>query len=334
MQFLLVPAAGSTDRTVEICHRFQAEYPEQIRVIEGPTGSKAGDINYAWDKVNTPFVLLLDADESASTAFLSRALGVLKNSPDIGIVQARKVAQDHSETWMSRFISSERRVETWINHQFIHDTLAASHFAGSAAVLRHEVPQDVGKWSTQALTEDIDLTLRLYLQTDWEISYQSQLTVTNLTPSTILDLIRQRRRWARGWVEATWRYTRELIRSRNTLGWKQTAGILWELFSTVGAPLYLVSIAVTIFVFAGLGPSPPLILSLLLALALLPARGLIFLYAAYQDPITPIQMRGSRVVEIVAFAYVWIALLWMIQLHVLYLQLAGATKKWEVTSKE
>lgn len=332
LQFLVVPAANSTDGTVEVANEYQARYPDRIRVLEGTTGTKAGDLNRAWEAIDTSFVLLLDADEITDLVFVSRALSVLNESPDVGIVQARKVRR-YADTWMARFISAERRVETWINHQFINNLCAASHFAGSAAVIRHEAPQDIEGWSTQALTEDIDFTVRLYVETDWRIEYRSQLAVYNLPPATLLDLIRQRRRWARGWVEVTWRYTRDLIRSRHSLGWRKTVGLLWELFATISAPLYLVSIAVTIFILAGIGPPLPLWVAIFLAVLLLPARGLIFAYAAWHDPIAPVQRKVTRIPAVILFAYLWICLTWLIQLHVLYLQLAGAAKRWEVTNK-
>ena len=333
LQFLLVPAGNSTDETVELAEEYQASYPERIRVVEGTTGSKAGDLNQVWGEIETPYVLLLDADETANLSFVSQALSILRESPDVGIVQGRKVARHPSESWMARFVTAERRLNTWIDHQFINDVLGASHFAGSAAVVRHEAPQDIGGWSTRTLTEDIDLTVRLYVYTEWDIAYRSQMTIGNLKPATTVDLIRQRRRWARGWVEVTWRYTGEIIRSRESVGRIRSVGLLWELFTTVGAPFYLVSIAITGFVFAGLGPTLPVTVALALAILLFPARGLSFSYAAVSDPTIPVRRNLRQIAEVWLHAYLWILLLWVIQLHVIYLQLAGAPKRWKVTDK-
>lgn len=331
---LLVPAASSTDSTVEIAHDYQDSFPDRIRVFEGTTGSKAGDLNEAWNAIDTPFVLLLDADEIADFVSVSHALTRLQEAPDVGIVQARKVPRRPHGSWRTWFISSERRIATWINHQVVNDLFDAAHFAGSAALMRHDVPLDVDGWETQALTEDIDLTVRVNLETDWRIDYCSHLTVNNLPPATMLDLIRQRRRWARGWMEVTWRYTRDIIRSRHELGRPKTVGLLWELFSTVAAPFYLISPAVTVFVFVGLGPSVPTMVAIILAVFLLPARGIYFAYAAATDPIIPVRRNIFGILKIFVSAYLWILFLWIMQLHVLYLQLAGAPKQWEATAKE
>lgn len=331
---LLVPAANSTDSTVEIAHDYQDSYPDRIRVFEGTTGSKAGDLNSAWKAIDTPLVLLLDADEIADFVSVSHALERLQESPDVGIVQARKVPRRPHDSWRTWFISSERRIATWINLQAINDLFNAAHFAGSAALMRYDVPLDVDGWETQALTEDIDLTVRLNLETDWQIDYCSHLAVNNSPPATMLDLIRQRRRWARGWVEVTWRYTRDIIRSRHKLGRLKTVGLLWELFSTVAAPFYLILPAVTVFVFVGLGPPLPTMVAIPLAVFLLPARGVYFAYAAVLDPIIPVRRNLLGIVKVTVSAYLWIFFLWIMQLHILYLQLAGAPKQWEVTAKE
>jgi cellulose synthase/poly-beta-1,6-N-acetylglucosamine synthase-like glycosyltransferase len=46
----------------------------------------------------------------------------------------------------------------------MYDVSGASHFPGSAALLGHVVPLAVEGWSDETLTEDLALTLRLYLE--------------------------------------------------------------------------------------------------------------------------------------------------------------------------
>jgi len=91
LQLLLVPAAGSTDQTMEIAETYRDRYPGRIRIVEGVAGSKAGDLNHAWSAIATRYVLLLDADEIADLQFVSRAVDLLQRNEDIGIVQARKL---------------------------------------------------------------------------------------------------------------------------------------------------------------------------------------------------------------------------------------------------
>ncbi|MEF8800862.1 MAG: glycosyltransferase family 2 protein [Halolamina sp.] len=330
---LLVPAEKSTDRTVAIAEEYREQHPDRVRVIEGTTGSKAGDINLAWEYIDTPYVLLLDADETVDAAFVARGLAVLEDSPSVGIVQGRKVERYPYDTGLARFVSGERRLSTWIDHPFMHDVFGASHFAGSAALLRHEVPLAVDGWSDETLTEDIDLTLRLYLDTDWRVRYVPGMVAWTLNPKSVLALVRQRRRWARGWVSALATHGVDILRAGRRLGWTRSVGLLWLLFTAVNAPLYTVFPALVVVWLLGLAPTIPLWLAVGLAIFILPVRAISFGYAALRDPVIPIRARPLRIVELLVHAYLWIPMYWLIQLHALYLQLSGAPKIWEGTEK-
>lgn len=334
LQFLLVPAARSTDGTQERMHEVQDDYPDRVRVVEATGGSKAADLNAAWDHVETPYVLVLDADETVGPAFVTRALRILTARPDIGIVQGRKVTTDAGASRLSRFISGERQHSTLLDHPFDADVLAAGHFAGSGAVLRRQVLPDVGGFSTDTLTEDIDLTVRLYLQTDWDVTYVPEMVVHELIPGTWTSLFGQRERWARGWAQVASRHLGDVLRSWRQLGPRRTLGLSWVLFLALSAPVYMLFPALalpTLALDVSLGLSLPVVVALIVFL--IPERAVSFAYAVFRDPATPEQTTLRRIVATVATAYLWIAFGWIIQIHSLYLLLAGAPQAWTVTRK-
>lgn len=333
LSVLLVPAEKSTDRTVAIAEEYRERYPDRVRVIEGTSGSKAGDLNLAWEHIDTPYVLLLDADETVDAAFVTRGLAVLEDSPSVGIVQGRKVERYPYESGLARFVSVERRHSTWMDHPFMHDVFGASHFAGSAALLRYEVPLAVDGWSDETLTEDIDLTLRLYLDTSWRVRYVPEMIALTLNPKSVLALVRQRRRWARGWVSALATHGVDILRNGRRLGWIRSVGLMWLLFTAVNAPLYTVFPALVVGWLLGLAPTVPFWLVVSLAIIVIPARVITFGYAALRDPEIPVRARPLSIVELLVHTSLWIPMTWFIQLHALYLQLSGAPKIWEGTEK-
>ena len=334
LQFLLVPAARSTDGTKELMYTVQDDYPDRVRVAEATGGSKAADLNAAWDHVETPYALILDADETVTPAFVTRALGILTAQPDIGIVQGRKVATDADASRLSRFISPDRQHSTWIDHRFHADFLSTAHFAGSAAVLRREVLTDVDGFSTGTLTEDIDLTVRLYLETDWDITYVPEMIAHELLPATRKSLFGQRERWTRGWAQVAGRHLSNVFRSWRHLGPRRSIGLSWVLLLALSAPVYAIFPALALPTLA-LDVSLGLSLSVVVALTvfIIPERVISFAYAVFCDPALSIPMTPRRIVETVAIAYLWIIFGWILQLHSLYLQLAGAPQAWIVTSK-
>ncbi|MFC6721604.1 glycosyltransferase [Natrialbaceae archaeon GCM10025896] len=329
----MVPAEKSTDRTVAIAEEYRERYPDRVRVIEGTSGSKAGDLNLAWEHIDTPYVLLLDADETVDAAFVARGLDVLEDSPSVGIVQGRKVERYPYDSGLARFVSVERRHSTWMDHPFMHDVFGASHFAGSAALLRYEVPLAVDGWSDETLTEDIDLTLRLYLDTSWRVRYVPGMVARTLNPKSVLTLVRQRRRWARGWVSALATHGVDILRNGRRLGWIRSVGLIWLLFTAVNAPLYTVFPALVVGWLLGLAPTVPFWLVVSLAIIVIPARVIAFGYAALRDPEIPVRARPLSIAELLVHTSLWIPMTWFIQLHALYLQLSGAPKIWEGTEK-
>ena len=330
---LLVPAAKSTDDTVSVAYEYRDEYPEQVTVVEGTSGSKAGDLNAAWQHVETPYVLLLDADETVDREFLARGLAHLRADPTLGVIQGRKAARYPDANRLARFVSAERQHSTWVEHPFLNDVFGAAHFAGSAAIFRREVPPALDGWSPKMLTEDIELTLRLYLRTDWRVGYDRRMVARELNPTTYRALIRQRVRWARGWAQVTSHHGVDLIRSWRHLGARRTFGLCWLLFSSVSAPFYTVFLALFLLAAIGFGVALPTALAVGLALVLFPARGISIGTATLRDPAIEFPRSPYRTARMFLEAYLWIPVGWVIQLHALYLQLAGAPGIWHVTTK-
>ena len=53
---------GSTDRSLEICEQFKADYPEIIRIFTKPNGGKASALNFGIQHTNAEYVVCIDAD--------------------------------------------------------------------------------------------------------------------------------------------------------------------------------------------------------------------------------------------------------------------------------
>jgi cellulose synthase/poly-beta-1,6-N-acetylglucosamine synthase-like glycosyltransferase len=200
--------------------------------------------------------------------------------------------------------------------------------------VRREAVQDIEGFATDMLTEDIDLTVRLYLETDWELVYEPDMIIRELNPETWQSLIRQRERWARGWAQVATRHLEDIGRSPRKLGLRRTIGLCWELFTAISSPVYTLLPAFVIF-WLFITETPVLVFSSqLFTLYLLVERGVSFFVAAYLDPDLPHPEKLRTVVATGIYGYAWMLFGWVIQLHSLYLELAGATGFWDVTEKQ
>lgn len=332
LPFILVPAVRSTDGTIEIMEETQKAHSERVRIVKGTTGSKAGDLNRAWQHIETPYVLVLDADETVGTEFVCRGLARLEKDLSVGIVQGRKVAASPISDAFRRFVTIERQHSTLLDHSLVADIFDAGHFAGSSAILRREVPVDVMGFDPSYLTEDIEFTLRLYLQTKWELAYDTEMIAREINPQDWDALFRQRERWARGWAQVATQYGSGTLRSWQHIGGKKAIALSWLLFTAVSAPIFTLLPAVSLHWYLGLAPQTSPTVALIIAMVLLPERGISFVYTTIRDPV--IETSAGRVVESMVFAYTWILFTWLVQLHSLYLQLSGTEEIWHRTAKD
>jgi biofilm PGA synthesis N-glycosyltransferase PgaC len=81
---------------------------------------------------------------------------------------------------------------------------------------------EVGYWSSETVTEDVDISWKMQLAY-WGILYEPRALCWILVPETVRGLWRQRLRWARGGIEAALRYRRTMF------GW--TKRRMWPVFT-------------------------------------------------------------------------------------------------------
>ena len=331
-RFLLVASTRSQDDTVAVCERFAREHPDRVAVLAADGGSKAADLNLAWRHIRTDLVLMLDADELVDEAAVRHGLARMRADPSLAVVQGRKVSQDAEGTPLARFVSTERRHSTLLD-QLMHGNLGSAHFAGSAALLRKRAVEDAGGWTEETMTEDIEFTLRLHLRTGWRITYEPRMVVLEADPETAEQLVRQRTRWARGWMQCFTAYFDEIPRRRARLGSRRTAGLMWLLFTAVSAPLMAILPAMVLMRAMGIPSLLPYAIGVAVACFVLPARLVGYTYAALTDPVIPVPRTPRRLAELVGHAYAWILFGWVVHFHALYLELSSAPRVWYVTRK-
>ena len=72
--------------------------------------------------------------------------------------------------------------------------------SGLVAAFRRTALQDVGYWSLDMVTEDIDISWSLQLRR-WDVRYEPNALCYILMPETLDGLWSQRLRWAQGGIE-------------------------------------------------------------------------------------------------------------------------------------
>ena len=90
--------------------------------------------------------------------------------------------------------------------------------SGVVSAFRKSALHRIGYWTTDMITEDIDVSWRLQLN-HWEVRYEPNALCWILMPETFAGLWRQRLRWAQGGMEVFKRYFKHLFKWRSRRMW-------------------------------------------------------------------------------------------------------------------
>ena len=80
---------------------------------------------------------------------------------------------------------------------------------GSCQFIRRTLLNELGGWDETSLTEDVELALRL-VEKNHQIKYAEDVCCGQETPNGFRDLVKQRVRWYRGYMETALKYGRLL----------------------------------------------------------------------------------------------------------------------------
>ncbi len=122
--------------------------------------------------------------------------------------------------------------------------------SGVIAAFRKSALHDVGYWSVDMITEDIDITWKLHLRC-WTVHFEPNALCWILMPETLKGLWRQRLRWAQGGAETALRYWRVLGH------WKMRR--MWPLLIEYWISLawsYTFCLAIVLWVVGKVAPLP------------------------------------------------------------------------------
>ncbi len=195
--YLWVIDDASDDAMPQILERLKGEFP-RLRVVTRTAGSRPGKsaaLNEALPLAKGDVIAVFDADAYVAPDFFQLMLPVL--APEgVGAVQAQKRIYLHQEGFLVECQSSEYALDTYF--QMGRDLIGgAVELRGNGQLIKRSALIDVGGWNNRAITDDLDLTMRL-LVNKWDVRFSPHAHVWEEGVTTWKSLIRQRRRWAEG----------------------------------------------------------------------------------------------------------------------------------------
>ncbi len=224
-------------------------HPElRLLRVEG-SHSKAENINAALEIVTGEVTCILDADHHPAPDCFFRAWRWLERQYDV--VQGRNVIRNHSSNLLTQNIAVEFESLYGVSHPAKSFLADSTIFGGSNGYWRTSVLKQI-RFNPSMLTEDIDATMRTLLS-GYHIVHDRSIIATELAPEEFNSFWFQRKRWAQGWLEVSFKYQRRVWKSKNFTLWQKFYWtyllyycVVYSLFALQILPLIL-----SLFLFHG-----------------------------------------------------------------------------------
>jgi cellulose synthase/poly-beta-1,6-N-acetylglucosamine synthase-like glycosyltransferase len=179
-----------------LCRELGIEYRHRTH----RRGFKAGALNDGTAALapDVPFVAIVDADYTVDPSFLQATVPLFVD-PSIAWVQTPQSYRNESESAFTRLYSL---ADAYFYHviQRVRAAADSSIFCGTMGVLRREAVRAVGGWDEGCITEDAELSLRLYAA-GWRSVYLPTVLGSGLAPDRFPVLRSQFSRWAFGGLQ-------------------------------------------------------------------------------------------------------------------------------------
>ena len=185
----------------------------------GNEHAKAGNLNHAFSVTSGDLVLQLDADHVPLPNILDRLLGYF-NDERVAFVQS---PQDFYNTDSFTHVVNDEGRQMWEENRLFFsliqpgkDRMNAAFFCGSCGVLRRSAFDEIGGFSTQTITEDMETSMLLHAR-GWKSFYHGETLAYGLAPASAAQYHVQRLRWGQG--------SMQMLRKMNPLFMK---GLSWQ----------------------------------------------------------------------------------------------------------
>ncbi len=237
---------GSTDQTAGLLETLTVQH-ERLRVIHlANNAGKAMALRTGALAANGEFLVCIDGDALLDKRATHWLVHHFEHGPRVGAVTGNPRIRNRSTLLGKLQVGEFSSIIGLIKRaQRIYGRIFT--VSGVIAAYRKQALQQAGYWSTDIVTDDIDISWRMQLQ-HWDIRYEPNALCWILMPESFRGLWRQRLRWAVGGMQVFWRYAGTLLRWRHRRFWgvwlEFLISALWAHAMTLVIALFLLGLVV------------------------------------------------------------------------------------------
>lgn len=197
---ILVINDGSSDRTAEIVTRAAAS-DGRLRLFNVPAGEggrgKSRALNLGLRQTDAEYVAVYDADNTPDASALKYLMANMLMDNSLGAVLGKFRTVNRDRNLLTRFINIETLSFQSMLQAGRWKLFRISTLPGTNFVVRHSLLDALGGWDEEAITEDSELSIRIYMEGQ-RIKYVPYSVTYEQEPETWRVWTRQRTRWVQG----------------------------------------------------------------------------------------------------------------------------------------
>ncbi len=213
---IIVINDGSSDRTEEIVREF-ARMDRRIKILNIPeeeSGRGKGEaLNRGLKVSKNDVIAVYDADNIPEPESLYKLCGALISQKNLAACVGKFRAYNKEKNLLTKLINIESIVFQWIIQAGRWFFMKISFIPGTNFVVWKSIIEDLGGWDKNALTEDSELTFRIY-EKGYRIKFLPVVASWEQEPEKLGTWFRQRTRWAMGNSYIISKHLKKIFRKR------------------------------------------------------------------------------------------------------------------------
>lgn len=248
---IIVINDGSMDGTASIVGDFASKDP-RVKIYNVPVGEggrgKSRALNLGMTRATADYIAVYDADNTPEPNALRYLMAQLLLHPELGAVLGKFRTVNRKRNILTRFINIETLSFQSILQAGRWKLFRVATLPGTNFVVRRNLLEQIGGWDERAITEDSELSIRIYME-GFRIKYVPYARTNEQEPERWKVWVGQRTRWVRGNNYVISKFLREAPRFRN----KFLAFEVFYLLSLYYVFLIAIIVSDILFILSALG---------------------------------------------------------------------------------
>lgn len=194
---------GSKDNTFKVVQELFEGNPK-LKIHTKQNGGKANALNYGIERCQGDYVICIDADTQLQADAVTNLMKYFTDVT-VGAVGGNVKVGNEAASVITRWQSLEYITSQNFDKRAYDLMNCITVIPGAIGAFRKDVFIEVGRFTTDTLAEDCDLTIRV-LKAGYKVRYSNTAIALTESPESVAQFLKQRYRWGFGILQSFWKH--------------------------------------------------------------------------------------------------------------------------------